>query len=129
MALVVGPYILFLEYLPNTYPKGVADPVTISYDELIDAPDTLVESISRAFGSDPDALGILVVTQLPPEYPGLRERLLKLANKFGSLDESVRCKYSDAGSNYSFGWSWGKEIMNGAPGKFPLYVHSYIRII
>ena len=93
--------------------------MTISYDDLINAPDTLVESISRAFGSDPNALGILIVTQLPPEYPRLRERLLRLANKFGSLDEHIRAKYSDPRSNYSFGWSWGKEIMNGAPGKHP----------
>ncbi|KAF8334988.1 Clavaminate synthase-like protein [Cantharellus anzutake] len=94
---------------------GIAEPVTISYNDLINAKDTLVDPISRAFGSNEDALGIIVVNQLPPEYPSLRGRLLKLAHKFGSLDELVRSKYSDPLSNYSFGWSWGKEIMNGAP--------------
>jgi len=76
---------------------------------------SLRPSIEQAFGSHPDSLGILVVRDLPPSYTIYRERLLKQAYKFAKLDESVRDKYTDPASKYSFGWSHGKEIMNGRP--------------
>jgi hypothetical protein len=98
----------------TTTPEGA---VTISYKTLTSDPESLRPAIERAFGSSPDCLGILVVTDLPPEYPKKRERLLKLAAAFAALPEDVREKYSDQSSRYSFGWSWGKEIMNGKPGK------------
>jgi len=60
-------------------------------------------------------LGIIIVRGLPSSYITYRERLLKHAYKFAKLDESVREKYTDPGSRYSFGWSHGKEIMNGKP--------------
>jgi hypothetical protein len=56
----------------------------------------------QAFGSGPDCLGIILVRDLPPEYPELRERLLKLAHAFAQLDESVREKYADKKSRYRF---------------------------
>jgi hypothetical protein len=59
-------------------------------------------STEQAFGSGPDCLGIIIVRDLPPEYPKLRERLLKLAHAFSSLDEPVREKYADAKSRYRF---------------------------
>jgi len=40
---------------------------------------------------------------------------LNLAHAFAQLDEPVREKYADAKSRYSFGWSHGKEVMNGKP--------------
>ncbi|KAF5384721.1 hypothetical protein D9757_006271 [Collybiopsis confluens] len=91
-------------------PEGA---VTISYRDLIANPLSLESSIEKAFGSDPSCLGIIVVRDLPKEYARFRERLLKLAYQFGKLDESVREGYSDFASRYSFGWSHGKEIMNG----------------
>jgi hypothetical protein len=121
----------------------LAEPVTVSYASLSDKPDTLVNDISKAFGSGPDCLGIIVVTDLPPEYPVLRERLLQLAFKFAQLDEATREKYSDPTSRYrhdcffstlliihiepglpSFGWSYGKEIMNGSPGLLEIHASS-----
>ncbi|KAK0465225.1 Clavaminate synthase-like protein [Desarmillaria tabescens] len=69
----------------------------------------------RAFGSDPECLGILIVRDLPPSYAAYRRRLLTLAYKFAKLDENIREQYTDASSSYSFGWSHGKEIMNGKP--------------
>jgi hypothetical protein len=54
----------------------------------------------QAFGSGPDCLGIIVVRDLPPEYPELREKLLKLAHAFAHLDESVRENYADVKSRY-----------------------------
>jgi len=68
-----------------------------------------------AFGSDPECLGIILIKDLPEEYSQLREQLLLLAYKFAHLDVSVREKYSDPSTHYSFGWSHGKEIMNGVP--------------
>ncbi|KAJ3860596.1 Clavaminate synthase-like protein [Lentinula novae-zelandiae] len=93
-------------------PEGA---VCISYPDLISSPLELQASIEKAFGSDPSSLGIIVVTGLPPVYAELRERLLKLAYYFSELDDTTREKYTDASSRYSFGWSHGKEIMNGKP--------------
>ncbi|KAH9911426.1 Clavaminate synthase-like protein [Epithele typhae] len=89
--------------------------VSVSYNTLRDAPHSLTPSIEKAFGSNPDSLGIIVVRDLPATYAPARERLLKLAYKFATLPESEREKYADASSRYSFGWSHGKEIMNGKP--------------
>jgi hypothetical protein len=97
----------------TTTPEGA---VSISYKTLTSSPESLTPAIERAFGSSPDCLGILVVTDLPPAYPAKRERLLRLAAAFAGLPDEVREKYSDEASRYSFGWSWGKEIMNGKPG-------------
>ncbi|PBL00949.1 Clavaminate synthase-like protein [Armillaria gallica] len=69
----------------------------------------------HAFGSNPECLGIIIIKDLPPSYAVYRQRLLTLAYKFAKLDENVREQYTDASSSYSFGWSHGKEIMNGKP--------------
>ncbi|KAJ7785888.1 Clavaminate synthase-like protein [Mycena metata] len=93
-------------------PEGA---VSITYQDLVSSPLSLGKSIEKAFGSNPDCLGIIVVRDLPPAYAAYRERLLKLAYAFAALDESVRERYADPHSRYSFGWSHGKEIMNGKP--------------
>ncbi|THH11772.1 hypothetical protein EW145_g440 [Phellinidium pouzarii] len=82
------------------------------------SPLTLQSSIETAFGSDPKALGIIIVKDLPSDYVTKRHRLLKLAERFASLEESTKEKYVDPTSRYSFGWSHGKEIMNGKPDTF-----------
>ncbi|KNZ79621.1 putative iron/ascorbate oxidoreductase, partial [Termitomyces sp. J132] len=89
--------------------------VTISYSTLVSSPLTLNASIEQAFGSHPKSLGIIIVRDLPASYASQREKLLKFAYKFAKLDESIREKYTNPASNYSFGWSHGKEIMNGKP--------------
>lgn len=100
-------------YLPiKTTQEGA---VVIDYPTLVSTPLVLQESIKKAFGSEPDCLGIIVVNNLPPEYVRYRERLLLLAEKFASMKEETREKYADPKSRYSFGWSHGKEIMNGKP--------------
>ncbi|KAK1232384.1 hypothetical protein PQX77_004476 [Marasmius sp. AFHP31] len=96
----------------NYTPEGA---VCISYSDLVSNPLSLGASIEAAFGSDPDCLGIIVVRDLPPTYAQYRERLLKLAYRFATLPEDVRERYTDPSSRYSFGWSHGKEIMNGKP--------------
>ncbi|KAI0702418.1 Clavaminate synthase-like protein [Cytidiella melzeri] len=87
--------------------------VSISYKTLETEPLSLTASIEKAFGSQPDCLGIIVVRDLPPTYISARERLLRLAYNFASLDEPTRERFADPKSRYSFGWSHGKEIMNG----------------
>ncbi|PPQ67417.1 hypothetical protein CVT25_005996 [Psilocybe cyanescens] len=99
----------------NAFEYTTDGAVVISYNTLVSSPESLGPAIEKAFGSDPESLGIIVVRDLPAEYPQYRERLLKLAYQFAHLDEAVRESYSDPGSKYSFGWSHGKEIMNGLP--------------
>ncbi|KAJ6574686.1 Clavaminate synthase-like protein [Mycena capillaripes] len=89
--------------------------VAISYRDLVSSPLSLGKSIEKAFGSSPECLGIIVVRDLPPVYAAYRERLLKLAYAFAKLEEPIREQYADSHSRYSFGWSHGKEIMNGKP--------------
>ena len=102
-------------------PEGA---VSISYQTLFKDPLSLGPSIGiyitpplerqadrfaeQAFGSHPKSLGIIIVRDLPQAYVAYRERLLKLAYKFATLDEASREKYSHAKSYYSFGWSHGK---------------------
>lgn len=57
-------------------------------------------SIEEAFGDNPKALGIIIVKDLPSDFPSKRERLLKLADRFAGLRESIREKYSDPRSRY-----------------------------
>ena len=74
----------------------------ISYPDLVSTPLALQDAIKKAFGSEPGCLGIIVVKDLPVEYPRLRERLLLLADRFARLDEATREKYVDAKSHYRF---------------------------
>ncbi|KAI0374479.1 Clavaminate synthase-like protein [Pilatotrama ljubarskyi] len=93
-------------------PEGA---VSVSYNALVSSPLSLTSSIERAFGSHPDSLGIIIVRDLPSNYAPARERLLRLAYRFANLDPKIRERYADPKSRYSFGWSHGKEIMNGKP--------------
>ncbi|KAJ9112175.1 hypothetical protein QFC20_002356 [Naganishia adeliensis] len=96
--------------------------VTISYNDLVNAPDSLQKQIEQAFGNAEDALGVIIIKDLPEQFPKLREDLLKLADKFASLPKETREKYSRKEVQYMFGWSHGKEIMNGKPD---IYKGSY----
>ncbi|KAJ7596718.1 hypothetical protein C8J56DRAFT_1040985 [Mycena floridula] len=87
--------------------------VSVSYNELVSSPLSLQSAIEEAFGKD--GLGIIIIRDLPLEYGKFRERLLKLAYKFAKLHDAVKEKSVDPSSRYSFGWSHGKEMMNGQP--------------
>jgi len=89
--------------------------VSISYPTLVSSPLSLEKSIEQAFGSHPQALGIIIVKDLPVTYQGYRESLLRFGYKFAHLPEETKERYTDPESSYSFGWSHGKEIMNGKP--------------
>jgi hypothetical protein len=94
-------------------------PVVISYPTLLSSPGSLLPAIGKvhptnpgillislisekAFGSDPNSLGIIIVRDLPEEYEEYRNKLLKLAYKFGQLDHNVREGYSDPSSKYRY---------------------------
>ncbi|GAA5990637.1 hypothetical protein JCM10908_003164 [Rhodotorula pacifica] len=94
----------------------MVEPVKISYNALVANDPSLSAQIERAFDSSPDALGLLIVCDLPAEFPALRKRLLHLADKFASLPEETREQYARP-PDYSFGWSHGKEVMNGKPDR------------
>ncbi|KAF8559355.1 Clavaminate synthase-like protein [Imleria badia] len=94
---------------------GAPNVVSISYPTLVSSPLSLEDSIEQAFGSHPQALGIIIVKDLPVVYQAYRDSLLKYSYKFAHLPEQTKERYTDPGSSYSFGWSHGKEIMNGRP--------------
>ena len=54
----------------------------------------------KAFGSQPDSLGIVIVRDLPEAFIGYRGRLLRLAYKFATLPEDIRERYTDSKSSY-----------------------------
>lgn len=84
-------------------------PITIPYSALLEDDLTpLSDSITRAFGSSEDALGLILVSGLPSEFAKLREDALFAAARFAALPEDVRERYTDPDSQFSFGWSHGK---------------------
>ncbi|WVQ98714.1 hypothetical protein IAU59_005845 [Kwoniella sp. CBS 9459] len=91
------------------------DPIRISYSSLLAEPEGLKDRLTAALGSDPGCLGIIVVSDLPPEFPALREKLFKLAHRFATLPDDVKERFAKPETSYSFGWSHGKEVMNGRP--------------
>ncbi|RSH91299.1 hypothetical protein EHS25_009598 [Saitozyma podzolica] len=90
-------------------------PVKISYPALLSDPASLLPSIARAFGSEEGCLGIILIEDLPPSFPNLRSNLFHLAQRFATLPEPVRERYARPDTSYMFGWSHGKEVMNGRP--------------
>jgi hypothetical protein len=61
-----------------------------------------------------DGLGILTVRGIP----GVAEKraaLLPLSAQFAALPREARAKYEHASSFYAFGWSHGKEKLEGRP--------------
>lgn len=74
--------------------------VIISYPTLKADPQSLLPAIEKAFGSDPQCLGLIVVDDLPDGYVKKRRDLLLLADTFASLPEDVKNQYVDASSKY-----------------------------
>lgn len=85
--------------------------VVLDYNDLMNGVDLTAE-IGKAYGVD--GIGLLTVSNVP----GLKEarsRLLPLAQKFAILPDATQQKYEDPKSHYSFGWSLGKEKLEGKP--------------
>lgn len=68
--------------------------------------------MQRAYGHD--GLGVLTVKNVP-DWLQHRERLLPLAQRLAALPEETLAKYVHEPSKYSFGWSHGKENLQGVP--------------
>lgn len=85
-------------------------PVILDYQDLIDPTISLDESLKEAFG--PSGLGVCLVKGIP-EYESKRERLLLFSSVLADLDKETLDEITHDDSFYQFGWSHGKEIMNG----------------
>ena len=85
--------------------------VTLDYNDLV-ANENLSAKIEEAFGIS--GLGVLTVKNVP-NLPTHRAALLPLAREFAILPEQVKEKYVHKESFYSFGWSHGKEKLQGKP--------------
>ncbi|KAG2386391.1 hypothetical protein C9374_002837 [Naegleria lovaniensis] len=92
----------------------IAKVVNLDYNDLVNDVD-LTDKIAEAYG--PEGLGLLTVSNVPNvlEY---RQAILPLAYKFANLPEEVKNKYVHEQSNFSFGWSHGKEKFNGKTDVF-----------
>lgn len=85
--------------------------VVLDYADLARG-DVDPSRIAEAFGVD--GLGILTVSNVPG-FVEARSSLLPLAKTFADLDEGIKAKYIHEESKYSFGWSHGKEKLQGKP--------------
>jgi len=88
-------------------PGGV---LVITYDFLKQGGEELRRVIQEAYG--PDGLGIIGVRDIP-EYVERFDRLMPLISSLAALPEEELLKLEDAESSYSFGWSHGKESVEG----------------
>jgi isopenicillin N synthase-like dioxygenase len=88
-----------------------AELVTLDYADLIAQKD-LREDIEKAYSFD--GLGILAVLNVPT-LKEKRGRLLPLARAFAELPDDIKQKYELPGTFYSFGWSHGREKLQGKP--------------
>lgn len=85
--------------------------ITLDYNDLVTDID-LSDSIEAAYGHD--GLGVLTVKNVP-QWLEKRQRLLPLAQQLASLPEDILAKYVHEPSKFSFGWSHGKENLQGKP--------------
>lgn len=81
--------------------------ITISYNDIL-SKKNLNNEIKNAFGLD--GLGIILIKDLPV-FECERLNILSSIKKFAELPDNIKSKYIDSKSNYSFGWSHGKEKM------------------
>ncbi|ORY54851.1 uncharacterized protein BCR38DRAFT_415185 [Pseudomassariella vexata] len=90
---------------------ATAEPVVVSLHDLKSG-EISFETLQEAFG--PESLGILVVKDVPPEFAGLRHKLLSYASYMGNLDKADFDKFTNEAAKYLVGWSLGKEqLKNG----------------
>ncbi len=79
----------------------------MEYSDLI-TEKILTEKLVKSFGEN--GLGIILIKNIP-NYPQMRMNLLNIASKFANSKYTQDCVHEE--SCYLFGWSHGKEIMNG----------------
>jgi hypothetical protein len=89
---------------------GASPLVQLSYAQLTDPHADLSAHIEAAFG--PDGLGICVVDGVP-DYEAARAALLPLATALANLPSDELAALEDPDSSFNFGWSHGKERLEG----------------
>lgn len=87
-------------------------PVCIDFNDLKSRDVDLSESIEKGFGFE--GLGLITVKNVPGVTEA-RESLLPLAHHFAALPAEVLSKYERPDTYYGFGWSHGKEVLQGKP--------------
>jgi len=101
-------------------PIPVASPITVKFEELKTThPQELFPRLLKAFGDEPDCLGIVVVDMRSvPEYVSLRKSLLSYSSYLAALPSHELEKLENSHAKYVVGWSHGKEkLKNGAVDK------------
>ncbi len=94
----------------STSAPVAANLVRVSFATLADAAADLSAPIAAAFG--PDGLGIILVDDVPG-YAEARGALLPLASALAALPADQLARLEDAASHWNFGWSHGKERLEG----------------
>ncbi|KAM3440582.1 hypothetical protein MY4824_002030 [Beauveria thailandica] len=97
-----------------------AQAVTVSLQDL-QSGNVSFETLQQAFG--PDSLGILVVKDVPEQFPRLRHSALSYASYLGNLPQQELEKLENAHAKYLTGWSLGKETLKN--GKADTFKGSY----
>ena len=85
-----------------------AQPVTVSLNDL-KAGTVPFSSLLEAFG--PDSLGILVVKDLPSQFPSVRSSALSNSSRLAALPEEKLSKLINPQAKYLVGWSHGVETL------------------
>ncbi|KIW28271.1 uncharacterized protein PV07_07949 [Cladophialophora immunda] len=85
-----------------------AIPVTVSLRDL-QSNAVPFSTLLDAFG--PDSLGILVVTDLPPTFPPLRQKVLSNASRLAHLPPPTLQTLTKPSAKYLVGWSHGVETL------------------
>lgn len=100
--------------------SGPIKPVTVSLSDL-KAGNVPFSALLEAFG--PSSLGILVVSELPPEFVSFRTKVLSNSSRLAALPASKLESLTKESANYLVGWSHGKETLR--PGVVDTYKGSY----
>lgn len=95
-------------------------PVTVSLTDLKSG-KVPFPALLEAFG--PSSLGILVVSDLPAEFVGLRKDVLSNSSRLAALPSSKLDSLTNEAAKYLVGWSHGKETLR--PGLVDTYKGSY----
>lgn len=87
-------------------------PVCIDFNDLKKKDADLSKEIEQAYGFE--GLGLLTVKNVPGVREG-RTALLPLGHHLANLPREKLLTYERPATYYSFGWSHGKEILEGKP--------------
>ncbi|KCV68564.1 hypothetical protein H696_04857 [Fonticula alba] len=86
--------------------------IVVEYADVINPKADLSAQIEAAFGSNPSALGLILVRGIP-ELENKVGDLLPLASRLGGLSAEEKAKYEFPDLSYMVGWSHGKERFQG----------------